>query len=116
MILKASTIKRRYFKHCLFQQTALLGANHVSTLHTLNNLGSSYEQQDRFSEAMVLYKECFEKRKIVLGCSHPETVRTMTNIARINILQNNYSDEAMILRRQRKMILSNLEKNTLEKK
>lgn len=72
----------------------LLGANHVSTLHTLNNLGSSYEQHDRFSEAMVLYKECFKKRKIVLGCSHPETVRTMTNIALINILQNNYSDEA----------------------
>ena len=52
-----------------------------STLNAMNNLGSVYNQQGKYSEGEILLKRCLDKRKIVLGENHPDTLSTMSNLA-----------------------------------
>jgi len=47
----------------------------------MNNLAGTYRNQDKHSDAEVLYKQCLAKEKAVLGESHPDTLNTMNNLA-----------------------------------
>ena len=50
------------------------GADHMSTLATINNLGSLYSDQGKLAEAEEMYMRALTGREKMLGASHPSTL------------------------------------------
>lgn len=61
----------------------LLGADHPSTLTSMNNLASTYGEQGRWEEAEKLHMQVMETRKTKRGVDHPSTLTSMNNLASI---------------------------------
>jgi len=59
----------------------VLGAEHPSTLTSMNNLASTYADQGRWKEAEELFVQVMETRKRVFGVEHPSTLNSMNNLA-----------------------------------
>jgi hypothetical protein len=51
-----------------------LGADHPSTLTTMNNLTLTWKGTGKETEAVRLMEECVQSRKRVLGLNHPDTL------------------------------------------
>jgi hypothetical protein len=51
----------------------VLGAEHPSTLTSINNLAHTYMKQERKDDALALISSCANLCLKVLGCSHPIT-------------------------------------------
>jgi tetratricopeptide repeat protein len=49
----------------------VLGAQHPSTLTSMNNLSFTWKAMGRQTEALKLMDECVQLRKQILGISHP---------------------------------------------
>ena len=60
----------------------LLGAEHPSTLTTMNNLAFTWERQGRDTEALKLMEECVRLRTRVLGIDHPDTTSSFATLIR----------------------------------
>jgi tetratricopeptide (TPR) repeat protein len=58
-----------------------LGERHPSTLTSMANLASTYQNQGRWNEAEKLQVQVMETRTRVLGKEHPDTLTSMANIA-----------------------------------
>lgn len=60
---------------------SLLGAEHLDTLESMQNLATSYRSQGRYEQAALLGEQPVEVRKRGLGAEHPATVESMYNLA-----------------------------------
>jgi Flp pilus assembly protein TadD len=60
---------------------AKLGADHPSTLSSMNNLALTYRNQGRWEEAETLQVQVMETSKTKLGANHPDTLTSMNNLA-----------------------------------
>jgi hypothetical protein len=58
-----------------------LGADHPSTLTSINNLAFTWNGTGRKTEAIRLMEECIRSRKRVLGLDHPYTLSSCTTLA-----------------------------------
>ena len=59
----------------------VLGVEHRDTLSAANNLGVTYKDQGKFTEAAVLHEEALATSRRVLGAGHPDTRCTAENLA-----------------------------------
>ena len=59
----------------------VLGQEHPSTLTSMGNLASTYQNQGRWKEAEELFVQVMETFKRVLGQEHPHTLTSMANLA-----------------------------------
>ena len=59
----------------------VLGAEHLDTLTSMNNLASTYADQKRWNEAEELFVRVVETSLRVLGEEHPFTLTSMANLA-----------------------------------
>ena len=59
----------------------VLGPDHPSTLASMANLASTYNNEGRCNEAEKLGMQVMETSKIVLGAEHPNTLTSMANLA-----------------------------------
>jgi len=56
----------------------LIGAEHPSTLTSMNNLAFTWKWQGRVAEAIKLMEECVQLRTLVLGGGHSDTLSSFT--------------------------------------
>jgi len=56
----------------------VLGPDHASTLSTVNNLGSLYDDQGKLKEAEEMYQRALEGKEKALGSDHTSTLDTST--------------------------------------
>jgi hypothetical protein len=59
-----------------------LGADHPSTLTSMNNLAFTWKGQRRTEEAVSLMEECVALRTFVLGAGHHLTVSSMETLVK----------------------------------
>ena len=59
----------------------ILGLEHPSTLTSMANLASTYQNQRRWKEAEDLQLQVIDTRKGILGLEHPSTLTSMVNLA-----------------------------------
>lgn len=60
----------------------VLGAKHPEILRSMNNLGSIYSYQGRWTEAEKLQVQVLKTRKRVLRVEHSHTLTSMHNLAK----------------------------------
>ncbi|KAK3985963.1 kinesin light chain [Cladorrhinum sp. PSN332] len=58
-----------------------LGADHPSTLTSMNNLAFTWKSQGRHSDALALMEECAQARQRLLGAEHPDTLSSLAAVA-----------------------------------
>jgi tetratricopeptide (TPR) repeat protein len=58
----------------------VLGAKHMSTLQTVNNLGSFYWKQGKLQEAEEMYLRALTGKEEALGAKHTSTLQTVNNL------------------------------------
>ena len=56
----------------------MLGAEHPSTLTSMNNLAFTWKRQGRGAKALNLMEECVQLQMHILGVSHPDTLSSST--------------------------------------
>jgi hypothetical protein len=54
-----------------------LGADHPSTLTSMNNLARIWKSQGRHSDAVALMGDCVRARQRILGLEHPFTLSSL---------------------------------------
>lgn len=59
----------------------LLGPDDEATLAATNDLATSYRQQGRYKEALVLDERVAGLRTVALGPDHPHTLKSLNNLA-----------------------------------
>ena len=87
----------------------LLGPEHPDTLHSMNNLTTSYRDVGRPKEALELGEETLKLRKKLLGPEHPDTLDSMNNLA-VYYNDAGRSDEAEILKKEEMELRNKLKK------
>ena len=79
VIYQLSSLELRY---CREKSGAVqLGADHLSTLHSKNNLVVLYLDQEDFDRAAPLCKEVLDAYTAKLGADQPRTLAAKTNLA-----------------------------------
>jgi hypothetical protein len=58
-----------------------LGADHPSTLTSMNNLAFTWKGGGRETKAVRLMEECIQSQKRVLGLDHPDSLSSCTDLA-----------------------------------
>jgi CHAT domain-containing protein/Tfp pilus assembly protein PilF len=77
----------------------VLGKDHPTTLVNLNNLGSLYQSQARYSEAERLYQRVLERRERVYGKEHPDTLTSLSNLALLYYRVGRFPEAEALYRR-----------------
>jgi tetratricopeptide (TPR) repeat protein len=70
----------------------LYGADHPSTLNSVNNLAELDDQRGRDAEAEALHRQALEARTRVLGSSHSQTLESMERLAANLSNQGRYAE------------------------
>jgi hypothetical protein len=52
----------------------VLGAEHLDTLTSMNNLAQTWKAQEKHQEALAMVEKCVEASSSLLGPSHPNTL------------------------------------------
>ncbi|KAH8587243.1 hypothetical protein B0O99DRAFT_747744 [Bisporella sp. PMI_857] len=60
-----------------------LGAEHTSTLTTVNNLGNLYTVQGKLDEAEKMYQRALQGYEMALGAEHTSTLNTVNNLGNL---------------------------------
>jgi tetratricopeptide (TPR) repeat protein len=70
------------YRRALGGRGKALGADHTSTLDTVNNLGALYREQGKLDEAEKMYQRALEGREkaLALGAEHTSTLSTVNNL------------------------------------
>ena len=61
-----------FYEQMLAERECVLGADHLDTLNTRNNLAGAYKSAGRFGEAIELYEQVLAEYERVLGADHPD--------------------------------------------
>ena len=59
------------------------GADHTSTLDTVNNLGNLYANQSKLAEAEEMYSRAVQGKEKALGVDHTSTLDTVNNLGNL---------------------------------
>ncbi|KAL7919126.1 hypothetical protein ACQKWADRAFT_302391 [Trichoderma austrokoningii] len=62
-----------------------LGADHPSTLTSMNNLAFTWKSQDRHDDALALMRRCAQTQHRVLGPMHPNTISSQSMVEKWGI-------------------------------
>jgi tetratricopeptide (TPR) repeat protein len=76
-----------------------LGAEHMSTLTTVNNLGSLYQKQSKLEKAEQMYIQALAGREKALGAEHTLTLHTVNNFGSLNYVQGDLAKAEQIFLR-----------------
>jgi tetratricopeptide (TPR) repeat protein len=68
------------YQRALQGKEKALGANHISTLNTVNNLGNLYIDQGKLKEAEEMYQRALQATEKALGADHISTLDTVNNL------------------------------------
>src|SRR2546423_4706942 len=83
------------------------GPKHTSTLRTVNNLGTLYENQGKLAEAEAMYTRALQGYEEALGPKHTSTLDTANTMINIYGNQCNMADaEAMDTRAPQRQALA----------
>jgi tetratricopeptide (TPR) repeat protein len=75
---------------------AILGAEHLDTLASVNNLGWVLRSQGKYEEAEAMLRRALQGKEKVLGSEHPGTLASVTNLGSVLRSQGKYKEaEAM---------------------
>ncbi|KAK8036599.1 hypothetical protein PG991_001736 [Apiospora marii] len=75
------------------------GAEHTSTLSTVNNLGNLYASQGRLGEAEAMYQRALQGKEKAWGAEHTSTLSTVNNLGLLYKAQGRLGEaEAMYQR------------------
>ena len=76
----------------LASQEAALGAEHPSTLDTVNNLGLLYRDQGKLADAEKMLQQALLRYETALGAEHPSTLNTVNNLGNLYKDQGKLAD------------------------
>jgi tetratricopeptide (TPR) repeat protein len=68
------------YERALAGNEKALGAEHTSTLETVNNLGILYKAQGKLAEAQSMYERALAGKEKALGAEHTSTLNTVNNL------------------------------------
>jgi tetratricopeptide (TPR) repeat protein len=68
------------YERALAGREKALGAEHTSTLTTVNNLGIIYKNQGKLHEAEKMYQRALQGTEKALGAEHTSTLNTVNNL------------------------------------
>src|SRR5205814_907439 len=75
------------YQRVLVEKEQALGPTHISTLHTVHNLGLLYSDQGKLGQAEQFYLRALAGYEQTLGPAHTLTLNTVNNLG------NLYSDQ-----------------------
>ena len=64
------------------------GAEHTSTLNTVNNLGVLYSNQGKMAEAEAMYVRALEGFKKIFDADHPRVLLVKSNLSLLTSARN----------------------------
>ena len=64
------------------------GAEHTSTLDTVNNLGNLYKNQGKMAEAEEIYMRALEEFKKIYNANHSRVLSVIFNLSMLTITRN----------------------------
>jgi tetratricopeptide (TPR) repeat protein len=73
----------KMYQRALQGKEKALGAEHTSTLRTVNNLGNLYRSQGMLAEAEKMYQRALQGKEKALGAEHTSTLSTVNNLGRL---------------------------------
>ena len=76
-----------------------LGAEHMSTLSTVNNLGILYRDQGKLAEAEQMYQRALQGIEKALGAEHTSTLDTVNNLGILYQSQGKLADAEQMYQR-----------------
>ena len=56
------------------------GVDHINTADTINNLGSTYDSQGKYDEAIAQYERALRIKEKAFGVDHINTADTINNL------------------------------------
>ncbi|KAK8009151.1 hypothetical protein PG991_011702 [Apiospora marii] len=77
----------------------VFGAEHPSTLSSMNNLANVLSSQGKYEEAERMHRQTVQQSEKALGAEHPDTLSSMNNLASVLSSQGKY-EEAERMHRQ----------------
>jgi tetratricopeptide (TPR) repeat protein len=83
----------------LASQEKALGAEHTSTLYTVNNLGILYKDQGKLVDAEKMYKRALRGNEAALGTEHTLTLYTVNNLGILYKDQGKLADAEKMYKR-----------------
>ena len=88
-----------YHRQALEQQIALLGHDHLETIHNQNGLAVLLEDMDRYAEAESLALDALARARSALGEESPEVLSALNNLGVI-LSRTGREEEAEAMRRE----------------
>lgn len=64
--------------------TKVLGAKHLYTLISMNNVAYALDSQSKYAEAEAMHRQVLKLRTKVLGAEHPDTLTSMSHVAAVH--------------------------------
>jgi tetratricopeptide (TPR) repeat protein len=80
------------FVRALASREQLLGAEHLDTALSLNNLATLYDAQGKYGKAELLLRRALAIYEKVLGVGHPDTAVSLNNLAGACRMQGKYRE------------------------
>ncbi|MEM3192527.1 MAG: tetratricopeptide repeat protein, partial [Candidatus Parvarchaeota archaeon] len=87
------------FNKSLEMDKKYFGEEHPNVARDLNNLGTVYDQQVRYDDAVIAFKQALEMDKKYFGEEHPNVARDLNNLGMVYGDQGRY-DDALIMHKQ----------------
>jgi tetratricopeptide (TPR) repeat protein len=84
-------LAEQMYERALRGYETALGAEHTSTLSTVNNLGALYQDQGKLVEAEQMYERALRGKETALGAEHTSTLSTVNNLG------NLYQDQGKLV-------------------
>src|SRR5882672_406979 len=89
----------RMYKRALAGKEKALGAEHTSTLGTINNLGNLYRDQGHLADAEMMHKRALAGKEKALGAGHTSTLATVNNLGILYKTQGHLADAETMYKR-----------------
>ncbi|KAK8009153.1 hypothetical protein PG991_011704 [Apiospora marii] len=70
----------------------VFGAEHPSTLSSMNNLANVLSSQGKYEEAERMHRQTVQQSEKALGAEHPDTLASMNNLANVLSSQGKYEE------------------------
>jgi tetratricopeptide (TPR) repeat protein len=87
------------YRRALEGREKALGAEHSSTLNSVNNLGNLLSEKGDYDGAEVLYRRALEGREKALGVEHPSTLGSVNNLGNLLSDKGDYDGAEVLYRR-----------------
>ncbi|KAK3938097.1 kinesin light chain [Diplogelasinospora grovesii] len=91
------------YRQALKLRTQVLGAEHPSTLVSMNNLALVLNSQGKYEEAETLHRQALELSAKVFGAEHPSTLASINNLASVLNSQGKYEEAETMYRQALKL-------------